>query len=383
MDFGALPPEVNSACMYAGAGAAPMLAAAAAWNGVAGELRTAAFSFAAVIARLSTEEWVSSASLSMAAAAQPFVAWMAATAESSARAAAQAMSSVAAYEAAFAMTVPPAAVAANRAQLALLTETNILGQNTPAIAVTEARYSEMWARDAAAMYGYAASSAAAAQLDPLIGPSEITNPAGVANQAAAVAQAIASGSASAQQAALGTVVSQGPDAVLSLAGPAEASAATGSPLLDMIVAFDRSELWWAGTFDHNRATYWDYSVGQIGSGGDDDDAPKEIVHAAAHHGGAAHSARSGVAGPTPVVAGLGNAHLVGELSVPLTWSDSVPATPAAPAVDGTYWAVPANEEAAEELPLAPGSVAAIFSGRTVPGPRYGVKPVVMPRQRVF
>ncbi|MGV7921536.1 PPE domain-containing protein, partial [Mycobacterium kansasii] len=81
-----------------------------------------------------------------AAAAQPFVAWMAATAESSARAAAQALSSVAAYETAFAMTVPPAAVAANRAQLALLTETNILGQNTPAIAVTEARYSEMWAR---------------------------------------------------------------------------------------------------------------------------------------------------------------------------------------------------------------------------------------------
>ncbi len=374
--------------MYTGAGAAPMLAAADAWNGIADELRSAASSFEAVISRLSTDAWMSSASLSMVAAAQSFLAWMAYTAESSACAAAQAMSSVAAYETAFAMTVHPAEVVANRAQLAVLTETNLLGQNTQAIAVTEARYGEMWARDAAAMYGYAASSAAAGRLDPLVSPSEIINPAGVPSQAAAIAEAVASGSASAQQAALGTVVSQGPDAVLSLAGPAEAPAATGSPLLDMIMAFDRSELWWAGTFDHNRATYWDYSVGQIGSGGDDDADAEEIGHAAAaHHGAApgtaAHSAKPGFAEPTPIVAGLGRAHVVGELSVPISWSNSAPVPSAAPAVDGTYWAVPDSEEAPQELPPAPGSVAAIFSGRGYPGPRYGVKPVVLPRQHTF
>ena len=32
MDFGALPPEINSARMYAGPGSAPMLAAATAWD---------------------------------------------------------------------------------------------------------------------------------------------------------------------------------------------------------------------------------------------------------------------------------------------------------------------------------------------------------------
>ncbi|KAA8939219.1 PPE domain-containing protein, partial [Mycobacterium sp.] len=31
MDFAALPPEVNSARMYAGAGAGPLMAAATAW----------------------------------------------------------------------------------------------------------------------------------------------------------------------------------------------------------------------------------------------------------------------------------------------------------------------------------------------------------------
>ena len=57
-------------------------------------------------------------------------------------------------------------IAANRAQLASLVATNLLGQNTPAIAATEVHYAEMWAQDAAAMYGYAGSSAAATQVPP-------------------------------------------------------------------------------------------------------------------------------------------------------------------------------------------------------------------------
>ena len=56
------------------------------------------------------------------------------------------------------MTVPPPVIAANRVLLANLIATNFLGQNTPAIAVTEAQYAEMWAQDAGAMYTYAASS---------------------------------------------------------------------------------------------------------------------------------------------------------------------------------------------------------------------------------
>jgi len=54
--------------------------------------------------------------------------------------------------------LPPATVAANRAQLVTLVASNHLGHNAPAVAATEAQYGEMWAQDTAAMFGYAASS---------------------------------------------------------------------------------------------------------------------------------------------------------------------------------------------------------------------------------
>ncbi|MEQ0550614.1 PPE family protein [Mycobacterium tuberculosis] len=74
------------------------------------------------------------------------------------------------YETAFATTVPPPVIEANRALLMSLVATDIFGQDTPAIAATEAHYAEMWAHDAAAMYGYAGSSATASQLAPFSEP---------------------------------------------------------------------------------------------------------------------------------------------------------------------------------------------------------------------
>jgi PPE-repeat protein len=105
----------------------------------------------------------------------------------------QAKVAAAAYEAAFAVTVPPPVIAANRALLMMLIATNILGQNTPAIAVTEAHYMEMWAQDATAMYAYAGSASSAAQLTPFTEPPPTTNTAGTAAQSAAATQASTSG----------------------------------------------------------------------------------------------------------------------------------------------------------------------------------------------
>lgn len=82
----------------------------------------------------------------MAAAAAPYVLWIVTTAGQAEETGAQAKAAVAAYEAAFAMTVPPPVIAANRALLMALIATNFFGQNTPAIMATEAQYMDMWAR---------------------------------------------------------------------------------------------------------------------------------------------------------------------------------------------------------------------------------------------
>ncbi|KAA8969623.1 PPE family protein [Mycobacterium sp.] len=190
-DFGVLPPEVNSALMYAGPGPQSLLAAAAAWADLAKGLDSAAGICAGVLSRLTGSDWQGPAATAMTAAAAPYTSWLQATAGHAAHAAAQASAAVNAYETAFAATVPPAAIAANRAQLASLIATNVLGQNSAAIAATEAHYAEMWAQDAAAMYGYAAQSAAATRLAPLSTPPTVTTDTGLAHQAAASTKATA------------------------------------------------------------------------------------------------------------------------------------------------------------------------------------------------
>jgi PPE-repeat protein len=195
MDFAALPPEINSGRMYAGAGPGPLLAAAAAWDDLASELGSNASSYQSVISGLGSS-WQGPSSTSMAAAAAPYVSWMTATAAQAEETANQARAAVASYEAAFAATVPPPVIVANRTLLMTLIATNILGQNTPAIAATEAHYMEMWAQDATAMYGYAGSSASATQLTPFTEPPQTTNPSAEPAQAAAVTQATSTSSAS-------------------------------------------------------------------------------------------------------------------------------------------------------------------------------------------
>ena len=170
--FAALPPEVNSAFLYTGAGSGPLLAASTAWSNLAAELSTTATAWDSIIGTLTGEQWTGAGSAAAAAAAQPYVSWLTQTSAAAEQAAAQAQASAAAYEAAFAGVVPPAVIAANRSLLATLVATNFLGINMPAIAATEAQYGEMWAQDAAAMYGYAGSSAVAAAVTSFNSPPE-------------------------------------------------------------------------------------------------------------------------------------------------------------------------------------------------------------------
>ena len=225
MDYGALSPEINSARMYAGPGSGSMQAAATAWNGLAAELRSAASSYGSVISELADESWTGPSSTAMAAAAAPYVAWMNTTAAEAEQTATQASAATAAYQAAFAMTVSPAEIAANRTQLASLVATNIYGQNTPAIAAAETQYGEMWAQDAAAMYGYAANSAAA-KVTPFTAAPQTTNQAGSAVQGAAVAQAASGSTGAGAQSTLSQLLSTIQTTLQSLVSPSSSTSST-------------------------------------------------------------------------------------------------------------------------------------------------------------
>ncbi|MCV7101621.1 PPE family protein, partial [Mycobacterium palustre] len=76
MSFLVLPPEINSLRMFVGAGSAPMLEAAAAWDGLANELAGAASSFASVTSGLAADAWQGPASAAMLAAAGPYASFL-------------------------------------------------------------------------------------------------------------------------------------------------------------------------------------------------------------------------------------------------------------------------------------------------------------------
>lgn len=189
MGFEMLSPEVNSARMYTGAGSGPLYSAAAAWDGLAAELRASASSFDSVISDLADGWWAGAAAMAMGGIAAGFAGWLGATSTIAEGAAVQARAAAAAYETARTATVHPAEVTANRMQQLALVATNFLGQNTPAIAAADFVYIDMWVQDVIAMLGYLADAVSVAvSLTPFAAlPVDL---AGLASQAAGVAQAI-------------------------------------------------------------------------------------------------------------------------------------------------------------------------------------------------
>lgn len=393
LDFGAIPPEINSALMYSGPGSGPLMSAAAAWSALAAELNSAASGYDKVLATLSGEEWLGPASALMARAAIPYLAWLSTTAEQAEQAATQARLAAAAYETAIAATVPSPLVAANRVELTQLLNTNLLGQNASAIAANEAQYGQMWAQDATAMYGYAGQSAAATRLAPFTAAPQIANPAAQALQATAVTSGV--GSAGTAQSTLTQLINGLPNQLQSLASPL--SSIQSNPVL--------TEIWFLlsgqNTLPNNLGTlvtgYNSYSalwynteglpyfsVGMANFG-------VQIAKTTGAIGGAAPDAAAAVpkglgglggmlsGGGGPTSAGLGNAASIGKLLVPPTWAGANPVTGhSGPLVVENL--APASSDAAGPGNLLGGMpLAGPGMGQGGASPKYGVRPTVMTR----
>jgi PPE-repeat protein len=368
MDFGGLPPEINSARMYAGPGSGPMLAAASAWDGLATELQSTASSYLAVISEMTGESWVGPSSASMEAAATPYVAWLNATAGGAEQAAAQARAAASAYQSALTAMVPLPEITANRTQLASLTATNVFGQNTPAISTTEAQDGEMWAQDAAAMYGYAANSAATtAKVTPFTAAPQTTNQAGLAAQSA---QAASTSTGTGVQSTLSQLMSTIQTALQSLVSPS-ASTSTGSTTVGLgglltsgtleqsVIAEYAAMPAWAAI--SGGSTVFGSMMGPLMGSATNLGFTPAIVAAqqaataagagAAPAAAAAMGASGGGFAGSGGLAGLGRAASVGTLSVPQSWGWA--ATPQAAMMGGVPLAsaLP-GLTSAEGIPLA-------------------------------
>lgn len=379
IDFGALPPEVNSQRMYSGPGAAPMLAAASAWSGLAAELRSTATDFHNVLITLHNEEWIGPASTLMADAVAPYEAWLVSTTAQAEHAASQARSAAAAYQSAFAQTVPPPLIATNRSQLASLVQTNILGQNTAAIAAKEAEYGQMWAQDAAAMYTYAGSSATASALTPFTSPPQIANPAATQIQAAATTQAAASTAGKAQS-MLSRVISEVPKALSSLSSPVRAALTAGGSTPSPIEKF------FAWFTPLTGALYSTVGLPYFGLGMMNSAVTSATALALAAPTASAAVAADGALGDLgallgggPVSAGMANAASAGGLSVPPTWTAANPVPSAANALTRVSDVVEPPEVGGPGNLLGGMPLAGTGSGASGAGPRYGFRPTVMAR----
>jgi PPE-repeat protein len=347
----------------------------------------------------------------MKAAVTPYIDWLTSTGAQAEETANHARAAVAAYEAAFAMTVPPPAIAANRALLAALVATNFLGQNTPAIMMNEALYAEMWAQDAAAMYGYAGSSLVASQVTPFVEPPQTTNPDGTSSQADAVAKAAAAPAGQAATVAQ-NAVSSAPTTTAQTAATTAVPAATPpttfaewiQTLYQNTVANFGQGGWGVGltggssgnlnTMRQILQAYFAVGLGNFGFGmGQQLITPAQatalfnpaaagaIPGALAPIGGTA-----GVSGApftaSSVTAQMGEASTLGRLSVPAGWQGSTPAAmeevqlasaarPVAPQANGML----------NGVPMAGNAGLGAGAGRRGGGyvVKYGFRHAVMPR----
>ncbi|MGH3969240.1 MAG: PPE family protein, SVP subgroup, partial [Mycobacterium sp.] len=272
----------------------------------------------------------------------------------------------------------------------------------------EAHYGEMWAQDAAAMYGYSGQSAAAAKVPAFTAPAQTTNPAALAGQAATVAQATGTSAGTGTQTTLSQLTSAVPTALQQLASPASATSSSSTSGLSGITSLltggssgntALDNLWneWGP-----NANIWNtiFSSGfympsntmgaftsLLGAGAAGNAAGGALGQAATGGVGA------GLAGPLGGLGGLGGlgsgagaasaalgqAPSIGSLSVPPGWTAAAPpVTPLAPALGNTPLSAP--PAVATGMPgVAPTGIGGRGSAVTaIADTRFLVRPPMVP-----
>ncbi|OBB86880.1 hypothetical protein A5760_03405 [Mycobacterium colombiense] len=353
------PPEINSALIFGGPGAGPLFEAASAWDGLAVELSSSASSFHTTVSDLAGGAWTGPSSMSMTAAAAPYVEWLIIAAAQAEVAALQARIAALAFEGALVATVPLPQVLANRARLLVLIATNFFGINTAAIAQTELEYVEMWAQDVAAMLGYHAGAQSMAQALPefSVPPAALGGGAAPSADLAGLAGLVTAPLSFASQffqglSSLGTAFASELQSVFGALSPA-VSLLTSTPVATLTTVA-QAGMYPATALMTPMATLA-HSAGPAGPTAAPAAAPllaPSLVGATSAPLGASHSSGSALSDLQPLAggglgalgvatAGLGGARFIGSMSVPAAWEGSMPAYIATPAMSGVGSGAPA------------------------------------------
>lgn len=169
-EWGALPPDVNSARFWLGPGASTFFASAAQLEALAGMLMGVLGGHEGVAAALAGS-WAAPTGEIAIAANQPYATWLATVFGMLQHAAMSIQSAGTAFETNKAATPTPLEVEENQTEHVTLQANNFLGLLTPLIIANRTRYfSDMWVRSASNMYSYAAASAATVQAIPPLPP---------------------------------------------------------------------------------------------------------------------------------------------------------------------------------------------------------------------
>jgi PPE-repeat protein len=381
LEFAFLPPEINSALIFGGAGAGSLFAAASAWAELASNLASSASSFNDVVSGLTSGQWTGPSAEAMSQAAGPYLQWLSSAISHAEGSATQANAAASAFETAFAATVHPVAVTTNRTTLMSLIATNFLGQNTPAIFAIELEYIEMWAQDVAAMFGYHAGAASVASALPSI----TSAPSSLAGLFTTPLTSLASSA--------GSIFGPG---LSSFVGAAQTAVAEMSSLFSVPAVSSLTTVAQIGMYPASAVVPPMMVLAHGGTPASGAVGATEVLAGAPGFLGSTAPATQALGSSggwgSAMSAGLGSARFVGAISVPPTWQGAAPArilTAAMSGLEGAAPGVSAGATGPTGLPVvppngtAPGAPGA-GNGRGNPRATHVVqsRPRVVPRTEV-
>jgi PPE-repeat protein len=382
MPWVASTPEIMAAQMYYSPGSGSLHLAASELATLAGELDTIRSGWQSTFADLEGS-WQGTGAAAAQAAADAYLAWLTALQSTVLDASARAETSALAFDTAKALVVDPATVATNRADFAAWSAVLAasMGMNVTALNMVNtltAEYAGFSVTDSGAMMAYEIAAD------------------NVASGLAADAANVPPG--------LGTINLAADNPAIAAADPAASLGATASDLVNSVDGFLGTPAFFnafngavntAAWFVTNGITT-SVSLGHVLAGAAVPAAAvSDVVPAGA--GGVVEGTMvssvaplglraNGMAG-VGASAGVGEATTVGKLTVPATWAAATQteaelASSVAP-LEGSGW-IPATEAGGAPVMGAgmPGAAGAKGAGAFGGGPRYGFKPIVMPKQVV-